>query len=423
MLCRVSLLSLCLVLLAFPWGHLLGDDTTSPSKLPASTPWNLEKLSQPPEFYWVDDAGPVRSLFYVGEWYNGIPTRVFAYYATPGTLAGDTSQDKNLPAVVLVHGGGGTAFREWAELWAKRGYAAIAMDLSGHRPIENTNPHSPENRVRHSGAGPDQGDDEKFGSIAKPVEEQWPYHAVANVIRAHSLVRSFPEVDPERTAITGISWGGYLTCMVAGVDSRFRVAVPVYGCGFLAESSVWHDRMAQMSSEDRERWTTLWDPAQYLPSVSMPILFMNGTNDGAYFLDSYQKSYDLVPAPKQIRVTVNMPHSHPDGWAPQEIGLFVDQYLRGSTPLPKVDAPRRDGEQVVVPYSSALPLKTAEIHWTTESGPINRRKWESQPGTIETDKVTTPAPPAEATVWFVTVTDERKATVSTEVQFALAPAP
>ena len=82
---------------------------------------------------------------------------MFAYYATPGTLAGDTSRDSNLPAVVLVHGGGGTAFREWAELWAKRGYAAIAMDLAGHRPVEGKNPHSPENRTRLADGGPESG--------------------------------------------------------------------------------------------------------------------------------------------------------------------------------------------------------------------------------------------------------------------------
>ena len=159
---------------------------------------------------WILKA-PVRSMLYAGEPYEGKATHVFAYYATPGTLAGDTSRDKDLPAVVLVHGGGGTAFREWAELWVKRGYAAIAMDLAGNRPMEGKNPHEPKIGSDLSDGGPDQGDEEKFGNIDKAVTEQWSYHAVAAAIRAHSLIRSFPEVDPERTAVTGISWGGYLT--------------------------------------------------------------------------------------------------------------------------------------------------------------------------------------------------------------------
>src|SRR5205809_39829 len=75
------------------------------AELPKTTPWDLKALSRPPKFEWVDAGGPVRSLMYAGEPYQGKPTRVFAYYATPGSLAGDTKKDRNLPAVVLVHGG------------------------------------------------------------------------------------------------------------------------------------------------------------------------------------------------------------------------------------------------------------------------------------------------------------------------------
>src|SRR5262249_12413151 len=151
-------------------------------------------------------------------------------------------------------------------------------------------------------------------------------------IRAHSLIRSFPDVDPDRTAVTGISWGGYLTLIVAGVDNRFKAAVPVYGCGHLGENSAWLKHLDRMTPEERERWLKLWDPAQYLPAITMPILFVNGTNDFAYPLDSYMKTYHEVPGKKQIRVTVKMPHSHPDGWAPAEIGMFIDQYLRDGQP-------------------------------------------------------------------------------------------
>jgi hypothetical protein len=60
--------------------------------LPDTTPWDLEALSHPPEFEWA--AGKkVRSLYYRSEPYRGKTTRVFAYYASPGTLAGDPAQD------------------------------------------------------------------------------------------------------------------------------------------------------------------------------------------------------------------------------------------------------------------------------------------------------------------------------------------
>ncbi|MFO1093691.1 MAG: alpha/beta fold hydrolase [Planctomycetaceae bacterium] len=272
-------------------------------------PWNLNELFQTPKYEWEDQASPVRSLLFENEPYNGHPTRVFTYYATPGTLTGDTSTDKHLPAVVLVHGGGGTAFREWCELWAKRGYAAIAPDLAGNRPLEGSDVQQRDNRIRLVDGGPDQGDAEKFGAIGEPVTQQWEYHAIAAVLRAHSLIRSFPEVDAQRTAVTGISWGGYLTCITAGIDPRFKAAVPVYGCGFLHENSYWLEHFAKMPPEHRVQWIKLWEPSQYLPHVSMPILFVNGTNDFAYPLDSYMRSFDAVPGsvPKQFCVTVNMP--------------------------------------------------------------------------------------------------------------------
>lgn len=384
-------------------------------------PWDLARLSAAPEFEWIDASAPVRSLFFTAEPYNGKPTRVFAYYASPATLDGRAPRDgEKFPAVVLLHGGGGTAFREWAELWAKRGYAAIAMDLAGHRPLEGKNAHDGGNRERLPDGGPNQGDDEKFGSIGKPITEQWSYHAVAAGVLAHSLVRSFAEVDAERTAVTGISWGGYLTCIVAGVDDRFQAAVPVYGCGYLQENSAWLDRLSQMTPDDRERWVTLWDPSQYLPSVSMPILFVNGTNDFAYPLDSYMKSFDAVPGDKQLCVTVNMPHSHPAGWAPQEIGLYIDSKLRDGPPLPVVGDITIAAGRATTTATSPLKLKSASLHATTDTGPINQRTWQSIAATIDGEKITVDAPVAGATAWFVTVTDERDAVASSRVYFAEA---
>lgn len=389
-----------------------------PAKLPATTPWKLEELNKPPKHEWINKDEPVRSLFYEGEKYNGQPTQVFAYYASPGTLGIAMHTGKH-PAIVLVHGGGGTAFREWAELWARRGYAAIAMDLAGHRPIEGKNAHDRNNRTRLENGGPNQGDDEKFGSITKDPGEQWPYHAVAAVIRAHSLIRSFDEVDAGRTAVTGISWGGYLTCIVAGVDSRFKAAIPVYGCGHLQENSAWTDRLNKMPAEQRELWTQLWDPKQYLPSVSMPILFVNGTNDFAYPLDSYMKSFDDVRGDKQIRVTVNMPHGHPPGWEPKEIGLFVDQTLQKANILTRPGEPKLDGKVVTCECTGGLKkLLEAKLHYTTDEGPINKRTWQSVDAKINDRTITAAAPPGNATIWFLTVMDELGATLSTRVVVA-----
>ncbi|MFI3267958.1 MAG: hypothetical protein R3Y51_04480, partial [Rikenellaceae bacterium] len=74
------------------------------------SPWSMERLSQTPSYEVVSEENGVQGIIYKSVDYKGHSKDVFAYYATPGTLSGDKSLDKNLPAVVCVHGGKGRAF-------------------------------------------------------------------------------------------------------------------------------------------------------------------------------------------------------------------------------------------------------------------------------------------------------------------------
>lgn len=403
-------LSLIVTALTFVGSPLMASEVTviQPVKsLPASNPWNLKSLSQPPKFKWSEGA-EVRSLFFGGEEYQGKSTRVFAYYATPGTLAGDPSKDKNLPAIVLVHGGGGKAFPQWAKLWASRGYAAIAMDLSGKGP----------DNKRLPDGGPSQADNVKFGSMDQPITDQWTYHSVANVILAHSLIRSFPEVDPERTAVTGISWGGYLTCIVAGLDNRFKAAVPVYGCGFLHENSVWLGRFTKMSKEHSAEWVKLWDPSQYVGSASMPMLFANGGMDFAYPPDSHAKTYALVKSPKNLHFVPNLRHGHVFG-RPKAVEVFMDHHLKKGVPLAKFTSAKSVDTQIIAEVESSTPLIKAQLHYTTGdlTAGAKDRKWLTVPATIVESKIEATLPPADTKAWFLTVEDNRNTVVSSPLMF------
>lgn len=417
---------LCLALLLMTTSTF-GQDG-GPSALDAVGPWNLAALkSHVPEVTWLDRDQPVQSLLYWGEEYQGHATEVFAFYASPITL-GEAQAGETFPGVVLVHGGGGTAFADWVYLWAKRGYAAIAMDLAGSRPTEpvfdeetgasaSQHQHARESRTRLENGGPFHSHDEKFDSIGGSASDDWPFHAVANVMRAHTLLRSFPEVDAERTAITGISWGGYTTCLVASLDDRFRAAVPVYGCGFLHEGESVQKPSIDKLADRMDDWVREYDPSSHLKRCQVPMLFVNGTNDINYPLDSYMKSYDIVPGPKQIRITVNMPHGHPPGWAPEEIGLFIDAHCRDGVPLPIPGDPVVEGDRVSVTCKSQTPLKQAELHYTVDEGLQSDRTWTSVTATVEANSVTAPAPPENVMAWFLTITDDRDAIVSTPVLF------
>ena len=389
--------------------------------------WSLDDIKTLPSMKWLDDVSPIRSLTYENEEFEGHTTDVFAFYATPGTISGDTSKDTNLPAVVLIHGGGGTAFAQWTWLWAKRGYAAIAMDLGGQRPsAPKFDPTTgdlvigfsrPGDRKRLERGGPAAGRVQKFANVGGDPTDDWQYHSVPAVIRAHSLIRSFKKVDADRTAVTGISWGGYMTCIVASVDHRFKAAVPVYGCGFLYDGeSVQRSAIDSLSPEKRTEWISKYDPSAWLPECRVPILFVNGTNDIHYPLVSYSRSYGLVKSQKQIRIEVKMRHSHQAGWDPTEIGRFIDHHLRGGKSLPQLGNPGRVDDIASVDFKSEVGLKSAQLHYTADTNRLAERNWSSIPATIKGAALSATVP-KEATIWMFSATDSQGGMVSTDVVF------
>lgn len=224
-----------------------------------------------------------------------------------------------------------------------------------------------------------------------------------------------PGVDDARTALTGISWGGYLTCIVAGLDKRFAAAVPVYGCGFLPDGSAWNGEFAKMSEEQRTRWIELWEPSRYLQSAAMPVFFVNGTNDFAYWLPSYRRTYELV-ANRTLRIEVEMKHGHQPGWAPQEIGLYVDSIVNGGFPLLSLGAPVAEDGSISLDVAEGPAIRSASLHFTIDDGPPKERKWQTKAATVEARKVAASVP-AEASIYYLSVTDDRGAMVSSDLVF------
>lgn len=370
--------------------------------------FDLESLSKAPEVFPADDitAEGVRSLYFSGVNFQGKPTRVFAFYGVPSGV----KEAKKLPAMVLIHGGGGTAFDRWVKLWNSRGYAAIAMDVCGCVPVGTYGKWK-----RHEFGGP-AGWDASFGQLDSPVEDQWTYHAVSAVALAHSLIRPYPEIDPDRIGVTGISWGGYLTSVVAGVDSRFKLAVPVYGCGFLGDNSVWLPAFERLGDEKAKLWLHQWDPSTYLGKAVMPILWVNGTNDFAYPMDSWQKSYRLPKSDRALCLRIRMPHGHgAAGENPEEIHAFANQILRKEKPLPSIVKQGHSVDEAWAEFESQVSIKTAELAFTRDGGKWQDRKWESVPAQIDSAGRRISAKlPADAKVFFLNLFDERNCAISTE---------
>jgi dienelactone hydrolase len=373
------------------------------------TLWECEEIYLTPSFK-VISTDSVMGIIYQGLPYKNHAQSVFAYYATPGLLKGDRSLDNNLPAVVLVHGGGGKAFKEWAVRWAKLGYAAIAMDLRGNGPDKE---HIPGGFEEPGGLTP-------YFDVTMPLQEQWMFHAVADVILAHNLINSFPETDKKRTSITGISWGGVITCTVAGLDSRFRAAVPVYGCGFLDESGRMREELYKLPAENRERWMKQFDPSNYLRQCKYPVLFVNGANDVHFYLASLSKSCHLVKN-GEFCIKPGLKHSHRWGWENEEIFAFIDHNLNGTASLPVFKSVETKADRIQAKMALGVPLKQACLFFTSDTDRIaENRKWQSREVVIENNFLIAERPPENATIWFLSATDQQGRTKSSDIFFQKA---
>lgn len=370
--------------------------------------WDTKDIYKVPE-YKVLTEDSVKGIIYHGLSYKGKAKNVFAYYSSPGTLSGNPSEDSNLPAVVLVHGGGGTAFKQWVLLWARKGYAAIAMDLRGNDATK-----------KHIQGGFDEPDGlTPYFTITEHLNEQWMYQAVADVILAHNLIRSFNGVDSNRTALTGISWGGIISSTLAGIDNRFKVVVPVYGCGYLHQSSAMKKELDKLDDSSRATWVKQYDPSNYLSKAKMPMLFINGTNDGSFFLDSYAKTYDLV-RDKKLSIKIGLKHNHEHGWGNREIYSFINSYLNNTVSLPSVEHLIINKGQVRARVKSQLPITNAYLNYTTDTlTSLKDRHWIQKEINIKNNELLMTKVPASATIWYLSVTDKKGLQVSTDLHWSV----
>jgi formylglycine-generating enzyme required for sulfatase activity/dienelactone hydrolase len=327
---------------------------------------------------------------------------VFAYVGRPAKGEGP------FPAMVLVHGGGGQAFREWSEYWAGRGYVSIAMDLGGRGPGPG--------KARHADAGPAMGNPTIMmaADSDEALHDGWTYHAVAAAVRGHSVLLTMPEVDPDRVGITGISWGGYTTGIVAGVDHRLKVAVPVYGCGYLQDNSYWTgDVIDGMMQDHRDRWVQLCDPSSYLGKVSCPILFLNGSNDPRFYLDITFRSALLVrPEYRNLAILIGLKHGH--DWKIPEVDRFVDSVLAGGAAVPRFGTPETEGRKAKVRITGDAPRMKGFINYAAAGGPWKDRQWETAPASVSDGMITATLPGGKGFVYYFSITDKAGVTATSE---------
>ncbi|CAA6677828.1 MULTISPECIES: S9 family peptidase [unclassified Lentimonas] len=343
----------------------------------------------------VDCVGSIQSIMYEGQDYNGKATRAWAYIGMPA----GASEEKPVPAVVCLHGGGGTAFSAWVQKWNRRGYAAISMDTGGNIVDPET-----KKKVRHEWSGPPH--DRIYADKNKPIEGQFMYHATANAILANSLLRSLPEVDADKVGLTGVSWGGVITSTVIGIDNRFAFAIPTYGCGHMFDaSSHWGPIL-----KNNKMYRTVWDPVLRLKNATLPVLWFSSPQEKIFPMDSFADSYRAASGPRMVSLVSGMGHGHGKMWLRPESYDFADDILSHGTGWCVQQSLKLNGSTVEVVFAATRKLKSASLLYVTGTGNVGTLAWTEIDVTSMVERPSsgmwtiTAELPVDATGWFVNTT-------------------
>ena len=277
----------------------------------------------------------IKAIWFEGMDKGGDKTKVFAYIGFPD----EALETEKVPAVVLLHGGGGHAFLCWVKMWNDRGYAAIAIDTTGYFPTA-VNAGASENPANWSYGVPSSiaetgytsaPDKDNMRNSAGPLDNMWIYHAVGQAILAGNILRADARVDSNKIGIVGISWGGVITSITIGYDVRFAFAVSIYGSGYLdeAKSSM---RNNFSSTETQE----LWLAQERFSKVKIPVLWLCWNDDKCFSINSNSKSYlDTVKNNVETRISMisMMHHSHTHAWNRPESIAFADSIVKNGAKL------------------------------------------------------------------------------------------
>lgn len=341
-----------------------------------------DELWAVPEYEYADDlnftneeadSDGVRGLFYTSPIkYNGKKTKIAAYIGFPE----GASAEHKVPAIVLVHGGLGTAIPDWVKYWNNQGFAAISIDTEGAEPVEgvsNTkNLHNARNRYAGSKefeAGPVNGG---FSDWNAPLEEQWMYHATSATILAASLISSFDCVDVQRLGITGISWGGVITSIVIGYDDRFSFAMPVYGALAMSDScsgfsTIFPDKIAA----DR------WDTTEGLKQTDCKVFYVNGIEDPAFSMDTSNKC--AKDACGFVLFKNDFPHGQAQGALEENLPHFAKYFCGMESEYVEVMMhPTRENPTISFRTYGDVKIESMKLYYSSSVSLNKTAVWESE---------------------------------------------
>jgi cephalosporin-C deacetylase-like acetyl esterase len=377
---------------------LIWPATAAPEALSLKELWQPTSIAADPVLIkqYSINGFQIKEVFFPGRPQSGQATRIFGYYCYPDHFA-------PLPALLIAHGGGGSADIKTALRWAGYGYAVLVIDLPGKGK-----------QRRHSrSTGPDM-EVKNLLNTADPANNYLIF-AVTAARNGIDFLAKQPEVDRNRIGMLGLSWGGVLTLLTNGQEPRLKAAVNVFGAGFIPEGCTWQELFEAKTGREKQAWDKLLDPSNFLASQRSPILFITGTNDHCYYLHTFQKSYGRVKAEKQYYLVPNLRHQFLPGTAAVAKAWF-DRHLKAKNKFPAINLIYgREPGGVTIAAEVKGGSKDAKVQFYYASGGASgwtEKQWRTRPVKLSSGKYNFYIPDYlidPEIVFFVNATDKEQA--------------
>lgn len=385
---KIRILNTAILLGVLGANPLRGAENSLPplvdGKIPTSVDelWgNYDPIKEPLETEivreWKDGDITIRHVVFTIGTFKGQKSKLAAFYAFP-------KSNKNLPAILQIHGGGGKA-QVSAAIWAAdNGYAGLSINWNGF-PIDkmedgdaNTDWGAIDGSQKHNDhyySG--KPDPKTLDDIESPRNNNW-FLLVLAARRSLTFLEQQPEVNPTKLGVTGHSMGGKITVNVAGIDKRVKAAVPSCGgAGGIAGKLSGMPGAGVKTSKVDMMTNTIEDEA-YIPRVTCPILFTSASNDFAGPFDAMTENWKKIGS-KDVR-TVIVPHFNHRSIPETSVctNLWFDQHLKGTfafpeTPSLTVNLKTADGvPQVTVKTDRPDEVVKVDIYYSVDPHCLTR---------------------------------------------------
>lgn len=318
----------------------------------------------------------VEAISYTGAPYHGKKTKIFAHIGFP-----KASEGEKVPAVVLVHGGGGHAYAHWVKLWNNRGYAAIAMDTTGFYPTEECRGLAGKEcgqfenytrelygELKEEGYVSGPNNDGLVEGIDLPIEEQWMYHAIVDTILAHNILLNDERIDSDKIGICGISWGAVITTLALGYDSRYAFAIPIYGSAYLEQAP---KTLGFCDKFKQDKVKETWCATGHLSEIDIPVYWMCSLKDRCFCCTSNSRSYLATKAHGAgFSICDDLIHGHYHAWDREEGYRFANAVLQNKLPFICAKTELQDACEVQFQIQIPNDFENVEISLVYLTGPL-----------------------------------------------------